>query len=163
VVYRFNWFRFQITRNKSTETELCAHPCPFPVSSSTHLDAPGVHSLAGYVAIPPRALSDRLLSRNYGLCPRIRTGPRVATALILRTRTLSDMGALDSRLYTSPHSPTDSVSQLEPDCVKLVCTGCWSASAARLSLLRYCTHNPHPCTVLTATHNLHTLPPDAPA
>ncbi len=104
-----------------------------------------------------------MLSRNYGLCPRIRTGPRVATALILRTRTLSDMGALDTRLYTSPHAPTDSVSQLEPDCVKLACPGCWSPSAARLSLLRYCTHNPHPCTVLTAAHNLHTRPPDAPA
>jgi hypothetical protein len=38
---------FRFTRNKSTETELCAHPRPFPVSSSTHLDAPGVHSLAG--------------------------------------------------------------------------------------------------------------------
>ena len=37
---------FRFTRNKSTETELCAHPCPFPVSSSTHIDAPGVHSLA---------------------------------------------------------------------------------------------------------------------
>jgi len=67
------------------------------------------------------------------------------------------------RLSTSHHTPTDSVSQLEPDYVKLACTGCWSPSAARLSLLRYCTHNPHPCTVLTAAHNLHTRPPDAPA
>ena len=49
---------FRFTRNKSTETELCVLPCPFPVSSSTHLDAPGVHNLAGYVAIPPCALSD---------------------------------------------------------------------------------------------------------
>jgi hypothetical protein len=49
---------FRFTRNKSTETELCVLPCPSPVSSSTHLDAPGVHSLAGYVAIPPCALSD---------------------------------------------------------------------------------------------------------
>ena len=49
---------FRFTRNKSTETELCVHLCPSPVSSSTHLDAPGVHSLAGYVAIPPSALSD---------------------------------------------------------------------------------------------------------
>jgi hypothetical protein len=49
---------FRFTRNKSTETELCARPRPFPVSSSTHLDAPGVYILAGYVAIPPRALSD---------------------------------------------------------------------------------------------------------
>ena len=37
---------FRFTRNKFTETELCVHPCPSPVSSSTHLDAPGVHSLA---------------------------------------------------------------------------------------------------------------------
>jgi len=29
-----------------------------PRSSSTHLDAPGVPSVVGYVAIPPRALSD---------------------------------------------------------------------------------------------------------
>jgi len=49
---------FRFTRNKSTETELCARPRPFPVSSSTHLDAPGVYILAGYVAIPPSALSD---------------------------------------------------------------------------------------------------------
>jgi hypothetical protein len=39
---------FRFTQNKSTETEQCAHPRPFPVSSTTHLDAPGVHSLAGY-------------------------------------------------------------------------------------------------------------------
>ncbi len=58
MVYRFIGLGFRFTRNKSTETELCAHPRPFPVSSSTHLDAPGVHSLAGYVAIPPRALTD---------------------------------------------------------------------------------------------------------
>jgi hypothetical protein len=37
---------FRFTQNKSTETKLCPHPRPFPVSSSTHLDAPGVHSLA---------------------------------------------------------------------------------------------------------------------
>ena len=36
------------------------------------------------------------------------------TALLLRTRTLSDMGALDSRLYTSHHAPTDTVSRLGP-------------------------------------------------
>ena len=36
----------------------CALPCSPPVSSSIHLDAPGVHSTAGYVAIPPRALTD---------------------------------------------------------------------------------------------------------
>jgi hypothetical protein len=49
---------FRFTQNKSTSTELCELPRPFPVSSSTHLDAPGVPSTAGYVAIPPRALSD---------------------------------------------------------------------------------------------------------
>ena len=37
---------FRFTQNKSTSTELCALPCPSPVSSSTRLDAPGVHSLA---------------------------------------------------------------------------------------------------------------------
>ena len=36
----------------------CALPYPPPVSSNTPLDAPGVHSTAGYVAIPPRALTD---------------------------------------------------------------------------------------------------------
>ena len=49
---------FRFTQNKSTSTELCALPRPSPVSSSTHLDAPGVPSTAGYVAIPPSALSD---------------------------------------------------------------------------------------------------------
>ena len=49
---------FRFTQNKSILNRLCAIPCPFSVSSSTHLDAPGVHSLAGYVAIPPRALTD---------------------------------------------------------------------------------------------------------
>ena len=73
------------------------------------------------------------------------------------------MGALDTRLSTSHHTPTDSVSQLEPDCVQLACTGCWWPSVARLSLPRYSTHNPHPCTILTAAHNTHTRPPDAPA
>jgi hypothetical protein len=43
----------RFTRNKSTETELCVHPCPSPVSSSTHLDAPGVHSLAHIAGAPP--------------------------------------------------------------------------------------------------------------
>jgi hypothetical protein len=36
----------------------CVHSCPFPVSSRPHLDAPGVHNLAGYVVIPPCALTD---------------------------------------------------------------------------------------------------------
>jgi hypothetical protein len=49
---------FRFTQNKSTSTEVCALPRPSPVSSSTHLDAPGVPSTAGYVAIPPSALSD---------------------------------------------------------------------------------------------------------
>jgi hypothetical protein len=48
---------FRFTQNKITSTELCALPRPSPVSSSTHLDAPGVPSAAGSVAIP-RALSD---------------------------------------------------------------------------------------------------------
>jgi hypothetical protein len=39
-------------------TEQCALRSPSLVSSSTHLDAPGVPSVTGYVAIPPRALSD---------------------------------------------------------------------------------------------------------
>ena len=33
---------FRFTQNKSTSTELCAISRPSPVSSSTHLDAPGV-------------------------------------------------------------------------------------------------------------------------
>ena len=48
---------FRFTQNKITSTELCALPRPSPVSSSTHLDAPGVPSAAGSVAIP-LALSD---------------------------------------------------------------------------------------------------------
>ena len=72
----------------------------------------------------------------------------------MRTRTLSDMGALDKRLYTSHHAPTDN-----PDHVKIARTGCMSPSAVRLSLSRYCTHQLHPCTVLTAAHHIHTRPP----
>jgi hypothetical protein len=37
---------FRFTQNKSILNRLCALPYPFSVSSSTHLDAPGVHSLA---------------------------------------------------------------------------------------------------------------------
>jgi hypothetical protein len=99
------------------------------------------------------------------------------------------------------HAPTDTVSRLEPDRVKLahypthphvlryglsrqatvylasrtyrhcltIRTGPCEArsqrlmlpSAVRLSLSRYCTHQPHPCTVLTATHHIHTRPPDS--
>jgi hypothetical protein len=67
----------------------------------------------------------------------------------------SDMGALDKRLYTSHHAPTDN-----PDHVKLARTGCMSPRAVRLSFSRYCTRQQHPCTVLTAAHHIHTRPPD---
>ena len=70
------------------------------------------------------------------------------------------MGALDRRLYTSHHAPTDTVSRLGPDRVKFARTGCMSSSAVRLSFSRYCTRSPHPCTVLTAAHHIHTRPPD---
>jgi hypothetical protein len=71
------------------------------------------------------------------------------------------MDALDRRLYTSHHAPTDTVSRLGPDRVKLARNGCMLPSAVRLSLSRYCTHQPHRCTVLTAAHHIHTRPPDA--
>ena len=99
-----------------------------------------------------------LALRTYGHCIN-RTGTRITTALILRTRMLSDMGALDTRPYTSPPAPTDAVLQLEPDCAKLARTGCMSSSAVRLSLTN-CTYQLHPCTVLTAAHHKHTRPPD---
>jgi hypothetical protein len=44
--------------------------------------------------------------------------------------------------------------------VKLALNGCMLLSAVRLSLSRYCTHQLHPCTVLTAAHHIHTRPPD---
>jgi hypothetical protein len=48
--------------------------------------------------------------------------------------------------------------------VKLALNGCsYLQSTTRLSLHRDRTYNPHPCTVLTAAHNIHTRPPDAPA
>ncbi len=48
--------------------------------------------------------------------------------------------------------------------MKLALNGCsYLQSTVRLSLQRDCTYNPHPCTVLTAAHNIHTRPPDAPA
>jgi hypothetical protein len=100
-----------------------------------------------------------LALRTYGHCLH-RTGTRIATALILRTSTLSDMGALDKRLYTSPHASTDTVSRVGPDCVKLARNGCSLPNAARLSLPRHCTYQPHPCTVLTVAHHIHTRPPD---
>ena len=69
------------------------------------------------------------------------------------------MGALDKRLYTSHHTPT-----ALSDCVKLALHGCSDLpSTVRLSLQSNRTYNPHPCTVLPATHNIHTRPPDAPA
>ena len=71
------------------------------------------------------------------------------------------MVALDRRLYTSHHAPTDTVTRVGPDRVKLARNGCMLPSAVRLSLSRYCTHQPLPCTVLTAAHHLHTRPPDA--
>ncbi len=43
---------FRFTQNKSTSTELCALPRPSPVSSSTHLDAPGVPSTAKHTRYP---------------------------------------------------------------------------------------------------------------
>ena len=86
--------------------------------------------------------------------PRTLFGTRIATALILRTRTLSDMVALDKCLYNSHHTPT-----ALSDCVKLARTGCMSSSVVRLSLTN-CTYQLHPCTVLTAAHHKHTRPPD---
>jgi hypothetical protein len=41
--------------------------------------------------------------------------------------------------------------------------GCLFPSAVRLSLPRYCTHRPHPCTVLTSAHPIHTRSQDVPA
>jgi len=85
-------------------------------------------------------------------------------ALHLRTRTISDMGALDRHLYTSQYASTDTVPRLGPDRVQLARTGCsFLPNTSQLSLPRDCTYNPHPCTVLTAAHNIHTRPPDAQA
>ncbi len=48
--------------------------------------------------------------------------------------------------------------------MKLALNGCsYLQSPVRLSFQRHRTYNPHPCTVLTAAHNTHTRPPDAPA
>jgi hypothetical protein len=64
-------------------------------------------------------------------------------------------------LWTSACIPRlDSDSRLEQDRVKLDRNGCMLPSAVRLSLSRYCTHQLHPCTVLTAAHHPHTCPPD---
>ncbi len=83
------------------------------------------------------------------------------TALHLRTRKFSDMDALDRHLYTSQHASTDTVARLGPDRVQLARNGWSLPSTSQLSLPRYFTYYPHPCTVLTAAHNIHTLPPDA--
>ena len=96
--------------------------------------------------------------RTYGHCLN-RTRTRIATALILRTRTLSAMVALDKRLYTSPHASTDTVARVGPDRVKLARNGDMLPSAVRLSLSN-CTYQLHPCTVLTVAHHIHTRPPD---
>ena len=53
---------------------------------------------------------------------------------------------------TYAHAPTDTVARVRPARVKLARNGCLLPSAVRLSLSRYCTHQPHPCTVLTTTH-----------
>jgi hypothetical protein len=89
---------------------------------------------------------------------KVTTYGQPVLVLHLRTRTLSDMGSLDRRLYTSPHAPTDN-----PDRVKLARNGCILPNAARLSFSKYCTHQPHPCKDLTASHHIHTRPPDVPA
>jgi len=90
------------------------------------------------------------------------TGPELE--LHLPFTQLSDMVVLDKRLYTSHHAPTDTVARVGPDCVKLALNGCsFLQSTEQLSLQRDRTYNPHPCTVLTAAHNIHTLRPDAPA
>ena len=85
--------------------------------------------------------------------PRTLFGTRIETALILRTRTLSDMGALDKCLYNSHHTPT-ALSDCVKRSLKLARTGCMSSSAVRLSLTN-CTYQLHPCTVLTAAHHKH--------
>ena len=56
--------------------------------------------------------------RTYGHCPN-RTGTRIATAVILSTSRLSDMGDLDKRLYTSPHAPTTPAQQRETHFVRM--------------------------------------------
>jgi hypothetical protein len=77
------------------------------------------------------------------------------TTLLFRNRTLSDTDALDRQLYTSPHSlrMTGTVNT-----ARNRFHGC-TLHAARLS--SYCTRqSQHPCTVLTASHHIHTRPPD---
>jgi hypothetical protein len=47
------------------------------------------------------------------------------------------MGALDNRLYTLHHTPTDTVARVGQVCVKLVLNGCsYLQSTSRLSLQR---------------------------
>ena len=95
---------------------------PSPVSSRLHLDAPGVHSLAGYVAIPPRALTDPD-SREFSDSLLFDSTDTVTGPSPAHPHALS-MGALDKRLYTSHHAPTDTVARVGPDCVKLALNGC---------------------------------------
>ena len=83
------------------------------------------------------------------------------TVSLFRTRTLSDTGDLDRRLYTSPHSLR--ITPRIPGPVNPARNsfhGCKLLSAVRLSS-SHCTR-PHPCTV-TAKHHPHTRPPDIPA
>jgi hypothetical protein len=68
------------------------------------------------------------------------------------------MGALDKRLYTSPHAPTDTVARVGPDRVKLVHNGCMLPTASHLS--EFPRTRPHPC-VVAAHRILHARPPDA--
>jgi hypothetical protein len=63
-----------------------------------------------------------------------------------------------NKQHSLSHAPTDN-----PDRVKIARNGCMLPNAVRLSLSRYCTHQPHPCTVLTSAHHIHTRPPDVPA
>ena len=109
MVYRFNWFSFGFAQNTIISTKLCAISRPSPVSSSTHLDDPGVAIATGYVAIPPRTLTDpdsREFSDSFLFKPTDTDRNLNSTCPLLRNRTLSDMGALDKRLYTSHHTPT---------------------------------------------------------
>jgi len=83
------------------------------------------------------------------------------TVSLFRTRTLSDTGDLDRRLYTLPHSLR--ITPRIPGPVNPARNsfhGCKLLSAVRLSS-SHCTR-PHPCTV-TAAHHPHTRPPDIPA
>ena len=49
---------------KATGNRTCMHPCPSPVSSRPHLDAPGVHNVAHIPGLPSVA---RPVSRSSGI------------------------------------------------------------------------------------------------